>query len=93
MASRMTGPICGGRYLSIVVTDTGHGMPPEIRERAFDPFFTTKDVGKGTGLGLSRVYGFMRQSRGHVTIESATGAGTSVQLYPLGQGLPWLRDA
>jgi signal transduction histidine kinase len=81
MASRMTGPICGGRYLSIVVTDTGHGMPPEIRERAFDPFFTTKDVGKGTGLGLSRVYGFMRQSGGHVTIESATGAGTSVQLY------------
>ena len=75
------GPIRGGRYLSIVVTDTGHGMPPEIRERAFDPFFTTKDVGKGTGLGLSRVYGFMRQSGGHVTIESAPGAGTSVRLY------------
>jgi CheY-like chemotaxis protein len=75
------GPSCGGRYLSIVVTDTGHGMPPEIREPAFDPFFTTKDVGEGTGLGLSRVYGFMRQSGGHVTIENAAGAGTSVQLY------------
>jgi PAS domain S-box-containing protein len=74
-------PIGGGRYLSIVVTDTGHGMPPEIRERAFDPFFTTKDVGKGTGLGLSRVHGFMRQSGGHVAIESATDAGTSVRLY------------
>jgi PAS domain S-box-containing protein len=71
----------GGHHLSIVVTDTGHGMPPEIRERAFDPFFTTKDVGAGTGLGLSRVYGFMQQSGGHVTIESAPGAGTSVRLY------------
>jgi len=75
------GPIRGGRYLSIAVTDTGHGMPPEVRERAFDPFFTTKDVGKGTGLGLSQVYGFIRQSGGHVTIESAAGAGTSVRLY------------
>ena len=73
-----------GRYLSIAVTDTGHGMPPAIRERAFDPFFTTKDVGKGTGLGLSRVYGFMRQSGGIVTIESVTGVGTTVRLY-----LPW----
>jgi PAS domain S-box-containing protein len=74
-------PVRRGRYLSIVVTDTGHGMPPEIRERAFDPFFTTKDVGKGTGLGLSRLYGFVHQSGGHVTIESAPGAGTSVRLY------------
>jgi CheY-like chemotaxis protein len=74
-------PVRRGRYLSIVVTDTGHGVPPEIRERAFDPFFTTKDVGKGTGLGLSRFYGFVRQSGGHVRIESAPGAGTSVRLY------------
>ncbi len=74
----------GGRYLSIAVTDTGHGMPSEIRERAFDPFFTTKDVGRGTGLGLSRVYGFMRQSGGLVTIESVPGVGTTVRLY-----LPW----
>ncbi|HVC62341.1 MAG TPA: ATP-binding protein [Acetobacteraceae bacterium] len=75
------GPIRGGRYLSVVVTDTGLGMSPEIRERAFDPFFTTKEVGKGTGLGLSRIYGFMRQSGGQATIESAPGAGTSVRLY------------
>ncbi len=67
-------------YLSIVVTDTGHGMQPETRERAFDPFFTTKDVGQGTGLGLSQVYGFMHQTGGRVTIESSTGAGTSVRL-------------
>ena len=74
-------PFRGGRYVSIAVTDTGHGMPLEIRERAFDPFFTTKDVGKGTGLGLSQVYGFIRQSGGHVTIESVISAGTSVRLY------------
>ncbi len=61
------------------MTDTGHGMPPEIRGRAFDPFFTTKGVGKGTGL--RRVYGFMRQSIGHVTIDGATGANASVRLY------------
>ena len=75
------GPVIGGRYLSIVVTDTGHGMPPDVSDRAFDPFFTTKDLGKGTGLGLSQVYGFIRQSGGHVTIDSAIGAGTSVRLY------------
>jgi len=73
--------IQGGRYLLIAVTDTGHGMPSEIRERAFDPFFTTKDFGKGTGLGLSRVYGFMRQSGGLAAIEGAAGAGTTVHLY------------
>jgi PAS domain S-box-containing protein len=81
IADGAAGPIRGGHYLSIAVTDTGHGMPPEVRERAFDPFFTTKDVGKGTGLGLSQVYGFIRQSGGHVAIESAAGAGTSVRLY------------
>ena len=75
------GPINDNGYLSIVVTDTGHGMAPEIRERAFDPFFTTKDVGKGTGLGLSRIYGFMHQSNGHVTLESVAGSGTTVRLY------------
>jgi PAS domain S-box-containing protein len=81
---RGAGPITGGRYLSIAVTDTGHGIPTEIRDRVFDPFFTTKDVGQGTGLGLSQVYGFMRQSGGQVTIESAPGGGTSVRLF-----LPW----
>lgn len=74
-------PISAGTYLSITVTDTGHGMPAEIRERVFDPFFTTKEIGKGTGLGLSRIYGFMHQSGGHVTIESTIGIGTSVRLY------------
>jgi PAS domain S-box-containing protein len=69
------------RYAMVAVTDTGHGMSVEIRERAFDPFFTTKGTGKGTGLGLSQVYGFIRQSGGQVTIDSAIGVGTTVRLY------------
>ncbi|MBR0691992.1 ATP-binding protein [Bradyrhizobium lablabi] len=70
-----------GPYVRISVTDNGCGMPPDVRDRVFEPFFTTKEVGKGTGLGLSMVYGFVRQSDGHVTIESAPGAGTTVALY------------
>ena len=70
-----------GQYVLIAVTDIGVGMPDAIIERAFDPFFTTKEVGKGTGLGLSQIYGFVRQSGGHVTIASEVGRGTSVQLY------------
>jgi PAS domain S-box-containing protein len=70
-----------GDYIRIDVTDTGTGMSPEVAARAFDPFFTTKPIGQGTGLGLSMIYGFARQSNGHVLIDSKQGQGTSVILY------------
>src|SRR5450759_2262200 len=70
-----------GDYICIGVTDSGTGMSAEVVARAFDPFFTTKPIGQGTGLGLSMIYGFARQSNGHVTIDSTLGQGTSVKLY------------
>lgn len=70
-----------GDYVELSVSDDGVGMPPEVLKRAFDPFFTTKEVGKGSGLGLSMVYGFVKQSGGHVAIESTVGEGTTVRIF------------
>jgi len=71
----------GGDYVQLSVSDTGTGMPPEVRDRVFEPFFTTKGKGRGTGLGLAMVYGFVKQSGGHATIYSEVGHGTTISLY------------
>lgn len=70
-----------GDYVVLSVSDSGCGMPQSVVSRAFDPFFTTKPIGQGTGLGLSMIYGFSKQSHGHVSIQSEVGAGTTVQLF------------
>jgi PAS domain S-box-containing protein len=79
--ARSVGDLKPGRYVMITVSDTGTGMTPDVVAQAFEPFFTTKEVGQGSGLGLSMVYGFMKQSGGHVTIYSTPGIGTSVRMY------------
>jgi nitrogen-specific signal transduction histidine kinase/CheY-like chemotaxis protein len=80
IAAAETGSLEAGDYIEITVRDTGTGIDPELVDRVFDPFFTTKPIGQGTGLGLSMIYGFMRQSRGEVILESRPGEGTCVRL-------------
>jgi signal transduction histidine kinase len=79
--ARRSPDLTAGDYVMVRVTDTGTGMDPDVAAHVFEPFFTTKEVGKGTGLGLSQVYGFIKQSGGHVVIDSCPGAGTTFCLY------------
>lgn len=85
----MASHLRAGDYVVLSVTDNGGGMPQSVVDRAFDPFFTTKPIGQGSGLGLSMIYGFCKQSQGHVSIDSALGKGTTVNLFlPRGKRMP-----
>ena len=77
----LDGEVTAGDYVVLSVADTGTGMPPEVLERVVEPFFTTKGPGAGSGLGLSMIFGFARQSGGHLRIASKLGHGTTVRLY------------